>query len=138
MDWPFIFFSIEAQVRVCQGVIIDRSLALSETVDTLSLLPRVEGGGVEGEGERDVSTFYCFDKMPGRGELTRKEERFILFSLRTQAQLSWGWWWDSRVTLRLSREAERHECWCSTRFIVFIQRLPTPSPSVWVFPPHLT
>lgn len=36
MDWPFIFFSI---VRGCQGVIIDRSLAFSETVDTLSLLP---------------------------------------------------------------------------------------------------
>lgn len=87
MDWPFIF-SIEVQVRVCQGVIIDRSLALSETVDTLSLLPRVEGGGVEGEGE---GMFYCFDKSPGRGELTRKEERFIQFEDTGPAQCVCVW-----------------------------------------------
>lgn len=65
MDWPFIFFSIEAQVRVCQGVIIDRSLALSETVDTLSLLPRVEGGRVEGEGEGMFLLFIALTKCLG-------------------------------------------------------------------------
>lgn len=62
MDWPFIFFSIEAQVRVCQGVIIDRSLALSETVDTLSLLPR---RGVEGEGEGMFLLFIALTKCLG-------------------------------------------------------------------------
>lgn len=65
MDWPFIFFSLEAQVRGCQGVIIDRSLALSETVDTLSLLPPVEGLRVEGEGKGMFLLFIALTKCLG-------------------------------------------------------------------------